>query len=156
MKLLPHRSRSAGFTLVEIGVVVAVLGLLVAIAIPGYKRLTERSTNTVLNNDVRAAKSALEYYAFEKGSWPPDGAGSWPTEVIGYLPPPDRWNKPTPIGGTWAWALDTDDTVASIRINNYTIPASQVAKLDAMIDNGNPADGNCFAVGTALVFVLEK
>jgi len=156
MKCLPRLRSAAGFTLVEIGVVVAVLGLLVAIAIPGYKKITERTTNTVMTNDFRAAAGALEHYVFEKGGWPPDGAGGWPAELTGYLPPPDRWTRPTPIGGTWSWALNTDDTVAALRISNFTIPTSQLLKLDAMIDDGSIETGTCFVAGTTLVYALEK
>jgi len=72
-----------------------------------------------------------------------------------YLPPPNRWNRPTPIGGTWAWALNSDNTTASLRINNYTIPEDQVADLDKLIDDGNLASGNLFTSGQSLVFVLQ-
>ncbi len=156
MKCLPRPRNIAGFTLVEIGVVVAVLGLLVAIAIPGYKKITERATNTVMTNDFRAVTGALEHYSLEQGAWPPDGAGGWPTELTGYLPPPDRWNKPSPIGGTWSWSLNTDDTVAAVRITNFTVPTSQLRKLDSMIDDGSIETGICFVAGTTLVYALEK
>jgi prepilin-type N-terminal cleavage/methylation domain-containing protein len=158
MKKSPRCSSNgtAGFTLVEIGVVVAILGVLVSIAIPGYKKITERSTNTVMSNDFRAVTGALEHYALEQGSWPPDGGGGWPAELTGYLPPPDRWNRPTPIGGKWSWALDGDDAVAAVRISNFTAPISQLLKLDAMIDDGSIETGTSFVTGTTLVYALEK
>jgi type IV pilus assembly protein PilA len=141
---------------VEIGVVVVVIGLLAAIAVPGYKKIIQRSTNTTMSSDIRAATGALEHYVFENGSWPPDGAGGWPTELTGYLPPPDRWNRPTPIGGTWSWALNTDGTTAALRISDFTAPANQVLKLDSMIDDGDLTTGTSFVIGNTLVYTLEK
>ncbi|MFA6961294.1 MAG: type II secretion system protein [Opitutaceae bacterium] len=156
---LPIRRRACrfcGFTLLEIIVVVTIIGLLAAIAIPAYQKLKQRSANTAVNNDLRVASGALEYYVLDKGSWPPDGAGGWPNELIGYLPPPDRWNLPTPIGGTWSWAINTDNTLASLRINNFTATPSQVADLDKMNDDGDLTTGKLFTSGQSLIYVLEK
>ncbi|MDF3058452.1 MAG: pulG 1 [Rariglobus sp.] len=145
-----------GFTLVEIAVAVTIIGLLAAIAVPAYSKLKERSINTLMGNEIRAAAGALNYYAFEKGHWPPDGDGGWPSELTGYLPPPDRWNRPTPIGGNWMWSLNSDEAIASLRVNNYVIPQNQMVNLDRMIDNGDVGTGGLFVSGTALVYVLEK
>jgi prepilin-type N-terminal cleavage/methylation domain-containing protein len=146
----------AGFSLLEIIVAVTIIGLLSAIAIPAYKKLNERSVNTVVSNELRIASGALQYYAIEKGTWPPDGAGGWPHELTGYLPPPDRWSLPTPIGGTWAWALNTEDAVASLRINNHLASVSQVTNLDKMVDDGDLTTGALLVSGSTLVYVLEK
>jgi prepilin-type N-terminal cleavage/methylation domain-containing protein len=149
------KSRAA-FSLLEIIVVVTVIGLLVSIALPAYGKLQKKSINTLMTNELRIASGALEYYVFDNGGWPPDGAGSWPTELTGYLPPPDRWNKPTPIGGTWAWALDTDEAAASLRINNFSAPVDQLTELDRMMDDGIPTTGNLLVTGTTLIYVLQK
>ena len=148
--------RQAGFSLLELIVIVTIIGLLSAIALPAYQKLQRRSTNTALSNEIRVVAGALDFNVFEKGTWPPDGAGGWPEELTGYLPPPDRWSKPTPIGGTWAWALNTDDALASLRINDYTISADQTLDLDKMIDDGDLTTGNLVKSGPSLVYVLQR
>ncbi len=152
--LLPRLS--TGFSLLEIMVVVTVLGIICSLAIPAYKKLIRHTTNSLMSNELRVASGALEYYSVDKGTWPPDGNGGWPSELSGYLPPPDCWNQPTPIGGTWSWALNTDNALASLRINNYTIPEDQVADIDKLIDDGDPASGNLFKSGRSLVYVLQR
>jgi prepilin-type N-terminal cleavage/methylation domain-containing protein len=60
-------SRKAGFTLVEIMIVVAIIGLLAAIAIPNFVR--SRSTaqmNTCINN-LRQIDGAKQEWALDKG-----------------------------------------------------------------------------------------
>ena len=152
----PQSRASAGFTLIEIMIVVTVIGVLCALAIPAYKKLVRRSTNTLMSNELRVASGALEFYSIDKGTWPPDGNGGWPPELTGYLPPPDRWNQPTPIGGKWAWALNTDNTIASLRINDYTIPEDQVSDIDKLVDDGSVTTGMLFKSGQSLVYVLQR
>ncbi|CAM2941809.1 type II secretion system protein [Rariglobus hedericola] len=147
---------AAGFTLLEIMVVVTMIGLLCAIAVPAYRKLQRRSVNTLTSNELRVASGALEYYVTDKGIWPPDGDGGIPAELIGYLPPPDRWNKPTPIGGSWSWSINTDGAAAALRINNFTALDDQIAAIDQMIDNGDTSSGTLFRSGQSLIYVLQQ
>src|SRR3954447_5981091 len=54
-----------GFTLVEIMIVVAIIALLAAIAVPGFLRARKRSQASRIVNDLRLIDSAVDQYAIE-------------------------------------------------------------------------------------------
>jgi prepilin-type N-terminal cleavage/methylation domain-containing protein len=58
-------NRRAGFTLVEIMIVVAIIALLAAIAVPGFLRARKRSQASRIINDLRLIDSAVDQYAIE-------------------------------------------------------------------------------------------
>lgn len=60
-----YYSRKAGFTLVEIMIVVAIIALLAAIAVPGFLRARKRSQASRVINDLRLIDSAVDQYAIE-------------------------------------------------------------------------------------------
>ena len=53
------------FTLVEIMIVVAIIALLAAIAVPGFLRARKRSQASRILNDLRMIDSAVDQYAIE-------------------------------------------------------------------------------------------
>ncbi len=58
-------TKPGGFTLVEIMVVVAIIALLAAIAVPGFLRARKRSQASRIINDLRLIDSAVDQYAIE-------------------------------------------------------------------------------------------
>ena len=58
-------TKRGGFTLVEIMIVVAIIALLAAIAVPGFLRARKRSQATRILNDLRMIDSAVDQYAIE-------------------------------------------------------------------------------------------
>ena len=58
-------SRRSGFTLVEIMIVVAIIALLAAIAVPGFLRARKRSQASRVINDLRLIDNAVDQYAIE-------------------------------------------------------------------------------------------
>ena len=58
-------TKRAGFTLVEIMIVVAIIALLAAIAVPNFLRSRKRSQATQVLEDLRIVDSAVDLYAIE-------------------------------------------------------------------------------------------
>ncbi len=57
--------KQGGFTLVEIMIVVAIIALLAAIAVPGFLRARKRSQASRIINDLRLVDAAVDQYAIE-------------------------------------------------------------------------------------------
>lgn len=68
MKLFQHLSSKKGFTLTEILIVIVIIGILVAIAIPVYSDIADTSRNTVCkyNASYISRLMAMNLYKFEK------------------------------------------------------------------------------------------
>lgn len=81
MKL--RNSRNAGFTLVEIMIVVAIIGLLAAIAIPNFVRARTTSQQNACINNLRQVDGAIQQWALEQKKDPT--ATVVETDVTPYL-----------------------------------------------------------------------
>ena len=65
-----------GFTLIELMIVVAIIGILAAIAIPAYQDYTIRAKITEAVNAMAPAKTAVSEYYISQGSMPADPAAA--------------------------------------------------------------------------------
>jgi prepilin-type N-terminal cleavage/methylation domain-containing protein len=77
------RSNKAAFTLVEIMIVVAIIGLLAALAIPGFVKARKQSQGRRILNDVRQQDAAIDQWALENGKT--DGATIDTVAAASYL-----------------------------------------------------------------------
>ena len=63
----PSNSNRKGFTLVEIMIVVAIIALLAAIAVPNFLRARKRSQASRILEDLRMLDGATDQYAIDSG-----------------------------------------------------------------------------------------
>ena len=62
--------RRAGFTLIELMIVMAVVSVLVSIAVPMYQRSILRSKESVLKNNLFTLRTVIDEYTYDKGKAP--------------------------------------------------------------------------------------
>lgn len=63
-------NQTAGFTLIELLIVVAIIGILAAIAIPQFSAYRAKAYNSAATSDLKNAKTSLETYFMEHYMYP--------------------------------------------------------------------------------------
>ena len=154
--LRPPRLRRGAFTLVEIMIVVVIIGLLAAIAIPAFKRVQEGSQNSRFVSDLRTFAQGFETYATKNGGWPPNaGTGVVPIGMSGEIKDAAWTTAKNSVGGRWNWDLNNSGIAASISCVNVTASDAQMTAIDARIDDGDLTTGDFQKVGTRFMYILE-
>jgi prepilin-type N-terminal cleavage/methylation domain-containing protein len=73
MRTLLNRRRERGFTLVEIMIVVLIIGILLAIAVPSFMNARERSRANACRANLRQIQAAKEQWAMANNQGPDRG-----------------------------------------------------------------------------------
>lgn len=77
-----------GFTLLELMIVVAIIGVLAAVAIPKFANLVEKSREGATKGNISAIMAAIRiYYSDNNSKWPENIADVSFQKYIGTLPP---------------------------------------------------------------------
>lgn len=64
-------SRPAGFTLLELIIVISVVGILATIALPALKDVPRRAAESVLKSNLRTFRDVIDQHHGDKGFYPP-------------------------------------------------------------------------------------
>ena len=112
-------SRRGGFTLVEIMIVVAIIALLAAIAVPNFLRARKRSQATRILEDLRMLDSALDQYAIEtnRSTGNTVNVADW----TNYLKKGSSlYNTGSSLLGS-AYGAQTVDSIPKVPTNDYNV-----------------------------------
>lgn len=127
------RTRRKGFTLVELAIVIAILGILAVVAIPKYQGMVDEARSAAAKSQLGTVRSALAIsYAKNKGVFPATLDGT--IFADGAVPGVDTGSGPVIIvvagawsGGAWTPALTTaggweyDHLLGKVVINSTAI-----------------------------------
>lgn len=150
----PAPSRLAGFTLVEIMIVLVIIGLLAAMGIPALLRVKSQSQYTAAANDLRTFTAAFNTFSMEEGKWPVETAsGVIPVGMEDRIKP-ETWAKTTLGGAQWDWQFAVAGITAGIAMTGGDTTDSQLAEFDALIDDGNITTGRFRSAGDKPTFVI--
>ncbi len=86
--------KAAGFTLIEVMVVVVILGILAAIIVPKIMSRPEQARVVKVKQDILAIQSALDLYKLDNGIYPSTDQGLQALVVKPTVPPmPRNWKS---------------------------------------------------------------
>jgi type IV pilus assembly protein PilA len=140
-RLVNRLRETRGFTLIELLVVILIIGLLAAIAIPGFLNQRTKAQDTHAKTDVRIARETLETYHTENQSYDTDAA------TLKGMEPSLNASSNLTVSGTATTFTITADTIASNGGGTYSIELD--ANGDVTRDCTNHGKGGCRATPDA-------
>jgi len=103
-----NSTRENGFTLVELMVVMLIIGVLAAIAIPSYISSVKNAKEAVLKEDLHVLRNAIDSYTMDKEKAPQSLDDLVQSGYLKAIP------KDPMTHSSETWVTTTDDTLQSI------------------------------------------
>ncbi|MBI1289750.1 prepilin-type N-terminal cleavage/methylation domain-containing protein [bacterium] len=130
-------TRRSAFTLIELLIVVAIIAILAAIAVPNFLEAQTRAKVSRVKSDHRAIATAFEAYHVDNNAYPPQGpvtlsaypwigdetrvyGGDGPLHAVGN--PPPAWHASTPI----AYLSSTSAVFADPFFRNFGVNGTNI------------------------------
>lgn len=119
-------------------IVVVIIGLLAAVALPGFQRVRRRAMAARYTNDLKQFAAAFQGYNLEHGGWPPAQvvSGAPTVQMAGALPA--SWSEPSPMGGGYLWSGPS----GRIRLMGSDATDDIMQLVDEAIDDGDLTTGD--------------
>jgi len=156
MQTCNHQESRGGFTLVEIMIVVIIIGLLAALAIPTIHNSQRNAKSATFINDVRTYGAAAEVFSLETGDYPEDVCpGVMPTGLGEYIPT-TKWTEATPIGGRWDFVKDDMGIVSGFGAVGHTATNAQLMHIEKKFDDGNLSSGKLRVLASGYFYVIAE
>src|SRR5262249_25898952 len=127
-----------GFTLIELLIVVAIIGIIAAIAIPNLLNAIDRGKQKRTMADMRSIGTAIESYAVDNNFYPKNMTAPGAAGVSTYVSPIYIKTVPTTDGWNNAWVIDSTATGT-----NYTIRSTAKDGTASALTGGQTSDFNC-------------
>lgn len=155
------RRGSGGFTLVELMIVIAVIGLLSAIAVPNYINFRKKAQAAQVAANLKNFEKGFIAYAIDYENFPNDchtdnGPYGLPNVEIEAYISVEEWAATTALGGRYNWEGPDYYSYAGISIDGATADVKYLRHVDAMLDDGNLGSGRFRQIGSRYTYIIDE
>jgi general secretion pathway protein G len=130
--------KQKGFTLIELLIVVAIIGIIAAIAIPNLLNAIDRGKQKRTMADMRSIGTAIESYAVDNNFYPKGLTNAGSAAISTHVSPIYMKTVPTSDGWNNAWDCDSNANG-----NQYTITSAAKDGQQGAQTGGQTQDFNC-------------